>query len=48
MPADLITKLLNEPQRENAGARSANRFTFQQVWAFNYMLDVMDSKMDFI
>lgn len=48
MPVDLVKKLLMEPQRENAGARAANRFTFQQVWAFNYMLEVMDSGMDFI
>lgn len=48
MSEDLVSKLLNEPQRENAGARAANRFSFQQVWAFNYMLDVMDSGMDFI
>lgn len=45
---ELTEKLLRVPQRENAGARSANRFSYQQVWAFNYMLEIMDSESDFI
>lgn len=45
---DLAEKLLSVPVRENAGARSSNRFTFQQVWAFDYMLKVIDSDMDFV
>ena len=48
MDSELAVKLLGVPQRENAGARSANRFTYQQVWAFDYMLNVMDSNNDFI
>lgn len=45
---DLAEKLLNVPERENAGARSSNRFTYQQVWAFDYMLKVLDSNSDFV
>lgn len=45
---DLAEKLLSVPERENAGARSSNRFTFQQVWAFDYMLKIIDSNMDFV
>ena len=45
---DLAEKLLSVPERENAGARSSNRFTFQQVWAFDYMLKVIESDADFI
>lgn len=45
---DLAEKLLSVPERENAGARSSNRFTFQQVWAFDYMLKVVESDVDFI
>ena len=37
---DLTEKLLKIPERENAGARSSNRFTFQQVWAFDYILPI--------
>lgn len=48
MGLELASKLLSVPQRENAGARSSNRFTYQQVWAFDYMLKVMDSDIDFI
>ncbi|MDO5292756.1 MAG: dsDNA nuclease domain-containing protein [bacterium] len=44
---DLTKKLLSVPERENAGARSSNRFTFQQVWAFDYMLKVLESNLDF-
>ena len=38
---DLAQKLLAVPERENAGARSSNRFSFQQVWAFDYMLKIL-------
>lgn len=48
MDSELAVKLLSIPQRENAGARSSNRFTYQQVWAFDYMLKVMDSNKEFI
>ena len=48
MKSELAVKLLDVPQRENAGARSANRFTYQQVWAFDYMLNIIDSNKDFI
>lgn len=48
MDSELAVKLLSVPQRENAGARSSNRFTYQQVWAFDYMLKVMDSDKEFI
>lgn len=45
---DLAEKLLKIPERENAGARSSNRFSFQQVWAFDYMLKVVEADTDFI
>ena len=45
---DLTEKLLKIPERENAGARSSNRFTFQQVWAFDYMLKVVEEDRDFV
>lgn len=48
MNSELAKKLLNVPQRENAGARSSNRFTYQHVWAFDYLLKVMNSNKDFI
>lgn len=48
MDLELANKLLGVPQRENAGARSSNRFTYQQVWAFDYMLEVMNSGFEFI
>ncbi|MFT3984575.1 MAG: dsDNA nuclease domain-containing protein [Lachnospiraceae bacterium] len=48
MGLELANKLLSVPERENAGARSSNRFTYQQVWAFDYMLKVMDSPKDFL
>ena len=44
---DLAEKLLKIPERENAGARSSNRFSFQQVWAFDYMLKIIDADSDF-
>lgn len=34
---ELAERLLSVPERENAGARSSNRFTYQQVWAFDYI-----------
>ena len=45
---DLTEKLLKIPERENAGARSSNRFSFQQVWAFDYMLKVVEENRDFV
>lgn len=45
---DLAQKLLAVPERENAGARSSNRFSFQQVWAFDYMLKIIESDIDFV
>ena len=45
---DLAEKLLKIPERENAGARSSNRFSFQQVWALDYMLKIIDAESDFI
>lgn len=45
---DLAQKLLAVPERENAGARSSNRFSFQQVWAFDYMLKIIESNIDFV
>lgn len=44
---DLTEKLLKIPKRENAGARSSNRFSFQQVWAFDYMLKTIAADVDF-
>lgn len=48
MGLELVSKLLSVPERENAGSRSSNRFTYQQVWAFDYILKVMDSDKEFI
>lgn len=45
---DLTEKLLAIPQRENAGSRSSNRFDYQQVWAFNRMLDMLKEDKDFL
>ena len=45
---NLADKLLAVPQRENAGSRTANRFNYQQVWAFNYMLDLLGTEVDFL
>jgi len=45
---DLTEKLLAIPQRENAGSRSSNRFEYQQVWAFNHMLDMLKEDTDFL
>lgn len=45
---DLVEKLLRIPERENAGARSSNRFSFQQVWAFDYMLKIIEYDINFI
>lgn len=44
----LTERLLAVPQRENAGARSANRFNYQQVWAFNHILDLIEYESDFL
>jgi len=45
---DLTEKLLAVPQRENAGSRSSNRFNYQQVWAFNRMLEMLKEGKDFL
>lgn len=44
----LTDKLLAVPQRENAGSRTANRFNYQQVWAFNHMLEMLEKGIEFI
>lgn len=45
---DLTEKLLAVPQRENAGSRSSNRFNYQQVWAFNRMLEMLKEGQEFL
>lgn len=44
----LTEKLMIVPQRESAGARTSNRYSYQQVWAFNHILDMIISNRDFI
>lgn len=48
MESEVVNKLLSVPERENAGSRSSNRFTYQQIWAFDYILKIMDSDKEFI
>jgi len=48
MGTELIVDLLKVPQRENAGAGASNRFTYQHVWAFDYMIKTLDSSKDFM
>jgi hypothetical protein len=45
---DLSEKLISVPKRENAGGRTANRYSYQQVWAFNHILDLMLEDKDFM
>ncbi|MDT8902030.1 dsDNA nuclease domain-containing protein [Anaeroselena agilis] len=45
---ELTERLLAVPRRENAGARSANRFNYQQVWAFNHILELIEDGSDFL
>lgn len=45
---NLTEKLLSIPQRESAGGRTANRYNYQQIWAFNKMLDMLVSGEDFL
>jgi len=45
---NLQQKLTSIPQRENAGSRSANRFNYQQVWAFNYVLKELSKTNNFV
>ena len=44
----IINKILTVPQRENAGSRTSNRFNYQQVWAFNHMLELLKQDRNFI
>ncbi len=44
----IINKILTVPQRENAGSRTSNRFNYQQVWAFNRMLELLKQDKNFI
>lgn len=48
METELSKMIISVPQRENAGALSSNRFSYQQVWAFNHILDLIDDNKDFI
>lgn len=48
MSTELVNRLFSVPQRENAGARSSNRFSYQQVWAFDYMIKNINSNKDFV
>ncbi|OPD20657.1 dsDNA nuclease domain-containing protein [Clostridium botulinum] len=45
---DLVEKLLSVPQRENAGGRTSNRYSYQQVWAFNHILELLKREKDFV
>lgn len=45
---DLAEKILSVPQRENAGSRTSNRYSYQHIWAFNHMLSLIDSDKDFM
>lgn len=45
---NLTEKLLSVPQRENAGARTSNRYTYQHVWAFDHMLNLISQADDFV
>lgn len=45
---DLTEKLLAVPQRENAGSRASNRFNYQQVWAFNHILERLREGKNFL
>ena len=45
---NLTEKLLAIPLRENAGSRTGNRFNYQQVWAFNHMLELIRRETDFL
>lgn len=45
---DLAEKLISIPPRETDGGRSSNRYSYQQVWAFNFMLKMMSASEDFV
>lgn len=45
---ELKDKLISVPGRENAGSRSSNRFSYQQVWAFDHILDLLSAETDFM
>lgn len=45
---NLTEKLLATPLRENAGSRSSNRFDYQQVWAFNRILEMIEQDKEFL
>lgn len=45
---NLTEKLLSIPQRENAGARTSNRYTYQHVWAFDHILNMVAQMDDFV
>ena len=45
---ELVDKLLAVKERENAGSRTSNRYSYQQVWAFNHILKLLKEKKSFI
>lgn len=45
---DIVDRLLSVPQRENAGSRTSNRYSYQHVWAFNHILELIKEKNDFV
>lgn len=45
---DLVEKLISVPPREVAGGRTSNRYSYQHVWAFNLMLELMSVVDEFV
>lgn len=45
---DLAEKLISLPPRETAGGRTSNRYSYQQVWAFEMMLEKMRQSDNFV
>ncbi|WP_416327624.1 dsDNA nuclease domain-containing protein [[Eubacterium] hominis] len=45
---NILETLLTTEERENAGAIASNRFSYQQVWAFNYIIERINQNVDFI
>ncbi|ERI90685.1 hypothetical protein HMPREF1982_03723 [Clostridiales bacterium oral taxon 876 str. F0540] len=45
---DLYTRILNTPQRENAGALAGNRFQYQYHWALLKLLKLFETQEDFV
>lgn len=44
---NVLESLLTIEERENAGAIASNRFSYQQVWAFNYIIERINQNIDF-